>query len=68
MNSDPHASITFVRAGRRVIDTWDAGFFKVNRILDHRVLRGGTIEYEIEWDGKRLDGTPWRAIAAGCSC
>ena len=52
---------------RRAIDTWEAGFFKVLRILDHRVLRGGTIEYEIEWDGKRLDGTPWRAIAAGCS-
>ena len=31
----------------------------MNRILDHRVLRGGTTEYEIEWDGKKLDGTPW---------
>ena len=56
VSSHPHANVNFVRAG--TIDTWDARVFKVIRILDHRVLRGGTVEYEIEWDGQKLDGIP----------
>ena len=39
------------------VETWEAGMFKVRRILDHRAVRGGQIEYEVQWHDKKKDGT-----------
>ena len=46
----------------RSVDTWEEGYYEIKRILDHRVVRGGELEYEVEWKPKK-DGTPWRTPA-----
>ena len=40
-------------------ETWEAGYYKVRRVLDHRVAHGGTLEYEIEWAGNKKNGDAW---------
>ena len=41
------------------VEMWEAGLHPVKRVLDHRVVRGGLIEYEIEWLKKKNNGEPW---------
>lgn len=38
---------------------WEEGMYKVRRILDHRQVRGGGLEYEVEWCGVDKAGNPW---------
>ena len=43
----------------RLDDSWEEGFYSVARVLDHRTVRGGGIEYEVEWKEKKRNGEPW---------
>ncbi len=39
---------TFAHRLPQVDAEWEEGMYKVRRILDHRRVRGGMIEYEVE--------------------
>jgi len=40
-------------------DDWDEGMYKVRRVLDHRRVRGGGTEYEVQWAGTDRHGNLW---------
>ena len=58
-NNEHISSVCTVSVWCDRVETWDAGFFKVKRVLDHRAARGGKIEYEIEWLQLKKNGEPW---------
>ena len=40
-------------------DEWEAGFYRINKVVDHRVSKDGKKEYEVEWRGRDKYGNPW---------
>jgi len=43
----------------RTDDTWEEGFYRARRLINHRVAHDGAREYLVAWYGRKKNGEPW---------